>query len=560
MSKNHISDLYIKYKTGNSYKSKLCPLSFILRKAELGINLTDAERLWLNEHQLNETTEIITAQEQYRNSLLTELKAELIELKKNEFVRSSYTKPSVDSNVALALYKVNIGEKIIESEKRYVYDDYIRFLDFKELKRKHGIIEDIPFGDKLNRIIIKIDNNSTLNASEIELIVTNNLHSLITSLDKQFRLLQKKYNATIHNGYSNKLLLLYILQKIDEKTVLTQEESQYLRKNGFSETLQESQQIELSSLKLKYIATQDQESKISSHLYKVLRRIDSNIPLSESDINFLKKRNLNETLKCALKNSADVLAQKVSEGVDLSKDDIIWCETYLFDEIVFNWLKKKYEVEFQSCSSDSRLSSILKQLNAGIRLKDEDFVWLESEDIYPQSRKIKICHHTLEAEFFENEFERSKDYWKLASASAQWRKAEKPFNSINLFRDLIIEKINPAKLRAALLTTKGGALRDLEDLVEAEKSALKAIDIYPDRHDPYTLIGALCYDTERYEEGSKWFEKAIKRGAQPKDQDSEIKRILRKKQNQNLIDYLLKKDPIRFSWVKGFAKKISDRK
>lgn len=386
-------------------------------------------------------------------------------------------------------------------------------------------------------------------------------HSFISTLEKQFRLLQEKYNAIVHDEFKdNKLLLLYVLQKIDEKLVLTHEENQFLRKNGYLETLEKSQQIEFSSLKFKYNATQDQESKINSHLYKVLRKIDSDSPLPDSDINFLKKRNLNETLKFAFKKNADNLIDKIKEGVDLSKDDVLWCETYFFEEIVLNWLKKKYDVKSQTSFTDSRLLTVLKNLDAGIRLKDDEVVWLNGENLFRRSSKIYICHHIIEALFYESEFKRLKDHWKLASASAQWRKAEKPLNAINLIRDINIDNFNPAKLRAALLTTLGGALRDVEDLDQAEKNALKAISNYPDSHNPYTLMGALCYDTKRYEEGSKWFEEAIKRGAQLKDEDSEIKKILRKEHNHNLVDYLLKKDPIRFSWVKEFIKNISNRK
>lgn len=561
MSNNLISDRYLKYKIDNLHESALSPLNFILRKAELGINLTDAEWFWLIEHQLNETTEIITEQERYRNSLLTEIRGELIELKKNQFVRSIFTIPSPDSDICLTLYKVNVGEKLIDSERRYVFDDYIRFLDYNELKRKHGITEDIAFGDKISQILTKINDNSTINANEIELIITHNAHSFMAKLEKQFISLQEKYNAILHDEFNdNNLLLLYVLQKIDEKLVLNHEEKQYLRKNGLLETLEESQKIEFSSLKFKYNATQDQESKINSNLYKVLKKIDSDSPLPGSDINFLKKRNLNETLKFALKKNADNLVLKIKEGVDLSKDDVLWCETYFFEEIVLSWLKKKYDVKYQTSSTDTRLLTILKNLDTSIQLKDDEVVWLEGEKLFRRSSKIYICHHKIEAHFCESEFKRLKNYWKLASASAHWRKAEKPLNAINLIRDINIDKIKPAKLRAALLTTLGGALRDVENLDQAEKSALKAISNYPDSHNPYTLMGALCYDTERYEEGSKWFEEAIKRGAQPKDEDSEIKKILRKDHNHNLVEYLLKKDPFRFSWVKEFVKNISNKK
>ena len=120
--------------------------------------------------------------------------------------------------------------------------------------------------------------------------------------------------------------------------------------------------------------------------------------------------------------------------------------------------------------------------------------------------------------------------------------------------------VRPLYARAALFTTRGGAFRDIEYLIEAEKCALEAIKHFPDSHNPYTLMGALCYDSGDYAEGDKWFEKAIKRGAKPHDQDSEIKRILRKKQNPELIAHLLKKDPKRFAWVKDFSRGAGNRK
>lgn len=71
---------------------------------------------------------------------------------------------------------------------------------------------------------------------------------------------------------------------------------------------------------------------------------------------------------------------------------------------------------------------------------------------------------------------------------------------------------------------------------------------------PYTLLGAICYATGRYDEGHRWFEEARKRGATEKDEDTEIKRILQKtkdkKKLQEFIDYLLNKDSHRYYWVK----------
>jgi hypothetical protein len=75
----------------------------------------------------------------------------------------------------------------------------------------------------------------------------------------------------------------------------------------------------------------------------------------------------------------------------------------------------------------------------------------------------------------------------------------------------------------------------------------------------YTLLGALCFDTGRYTEGTVWFQKAIAKGAKPQDQDSEIKRILQKNHDPKLIAHLLNTDPSRFAWVKSFANKFPHR-
>jgi hypothetical protein len=105
-----------------------------------------------------------------------------------------------------------------------------------------------------------------------------------------------------------------------------------------------------------------------------------------------------------------------------------------------------------------------------------------------------------------------------------------------------------------LLTTRGGALRDFGNLTDAEKCALQAIAYWSKSHNPYTLLGAICYGTGRHVEGDRWFDEARKRGATERDVDAEIKRVLQKikdkKELQALIDYLINKDSRRYAWVK----------
>ena len=84
------------------------------------------------------------------------------------------------------------------------------------------------------------------------------------------------------------------------------------------------------------------------------------------------------------------------------------------------------------------------------------------------------------------------------------------------------------------------------------------MECQPDSYRPYTLLGAICYDKGKYPEGDKWFEMAVKRGATVNDVDDEIKRIVRTTKNEDkrreVSEYLLKKDPIRYSWASSYLK------
>jgi len=286
--------------------------------------------------------------------------------------------------------------------------------------------------------------------------------------------------------------------------------------------------------------------------------------LPEADLNYLRKRKLHKTVKFAFQDEADRLINKIKQGYGLRPDNIAWCKQHDFSEIIFLTLKKDYGIEYRNDTPESPLYAVLEKLEAKERLSDEDVVWLESENwcrpkyhdkVFNWEDKIYIIHHTQEACFYETEFQRIKNYWNLVNASAHWRKAEQPEHALELTSNPdLIPSLKENKLKAALLTTRGGALRDIEMLEDAEYCAREAIKHFPKSHNPYTLMGALCYATRRYDEGDKWFEEAVKRGAKPKDQDAEIRRILNKKKGKDrkeMIEDLIAKDPVRFAWVKS---------
>ncbi len=158
----------------------------------------------------------------------------------------------------------------------------------------------------------------------------------------------------------------------------------------------------------------------------------------------------------------------------------------------------------------------------------------------------------IEATFYEHEYQRTQNLWNIANASSHWRGANQSKKAIKLTEDIHITDIHDQKLKSALLTTRGGALRDAEMFEAAEICALKAICFQPESYRPYNLVGALYYDRRQYDEGDMWFEEAIQRGATPNDVDAELKRIVRRTkgdERQQLIHHLLQKDPIRYAWA-----------
>jgi hypothetical protein len=549
-------------------RDPLSTLYYILRKAELAKDLTSKEWDWLSSQEFHDAMGIIKSQEEnrkaisdYRAALASEIRNDLITLGGNKFVKKSVlTFPNVDSERALIFFKIHNQEELSDSELDLVDKSYQSFLSFSKLKNKYGITEAIPSDiDSLKRLS-KIELGQSLCTDDFQWLHKHAIVSLLHLLVAQTTELLNKYQCDASSLSALDSLKLFLsLQKIEERLILTDEEQQFLAQNGYTLALGIAQTEEFIVLKKQYHATQFESNYPSQHLYKVLKKIQAEKSLSEPDINYLKKRKLDQTLKCIYQRKADQLIGKVQQGHGLTNDDMEWCKEYNFPEIIFLALKSDYAIKDRKDSVESLLYPILLKLNSEQRLSDNDVIWLEAEKLMHPSTKIFIAHHRLEALHAEDEFKRTKGYWNLVNASAHWRKADEPELALKLTNNLQqLRSLKEAKLKSALLTTRGGALRDLDQLIDAENCALEAISFFPSSHNPYTLMGALCYNTGRYEEGDEWFEKAVKRGAKPNDQESEIRRILNKKkgkERQQIVKHLLAKDPIRFAWVKQYASK-----
>jgi tetratricopeptide (TPR) repeat protein len=306
-----------------------------------------------------------------------------------------------------------------------------------------------------------------------------------------------------------------------------------------------------------------------SHLYKVLKRLDLSNQLGEQDINFLRKRKLTKTIEIANDKYANTLKFNIESGEILNESEIQWLQNNGRKDIIalaqqkhFATLKRKYGLIDSSLALEP-FYGIMVKLEKKERLDPKLVLQLMEEELLSRSGKIALSYYRLEAEFYEQEFHRTANKWDIPTASSYWRKADEPKQALKL-TNLDLSQIRESKLKSAISVTRGASFRDMDNLADAEICAKKAMEYHPDSHQPYTLMGAICYDKGYYQKGDYWFDQAIDRGAEAEDIDAERKRVIRSTKDENkrheAAEYLLKKDSQRYAWAKSYLKKSQDNR
>lgn len=214
----------------------------------------------------------------------------------------------------------------------------------------------------------------------------------------------------------------------------------------------------------------------------------------------------------------------------------------------FAKLRKKYRTQWHRSSSPSEpLYPILLQIDEGELLNEEEVRWLESHGLYA----------TL-AIYEEKEYRRSRDAWMLIRASSYWRRAKEARRAVKASEHLLAEHFasGTPSFRSAVLTTRGGAFRDLDDLDAAERCAREAIDHKRTSHHPYNLLGAIHWQRGEAEEGDECFVRAQELGRIPQYQErKERERALEvagPQQREAVAKYLLEKNPSKYGWAKRY--------
>lgn len=587
----HFTALKDKYQANNYQNlSPNSPLYFILRKADLGIEILDLEYIWLQKENLLATVQVIRNQQKQRSKDRLDLGVEFTKLKSKYQVNNDHTSWAV-SPLYLILCKVDLGNFLTEKEFNWLISNGFKKVNsiaienqkFISLKSKYNAnkYQDSHSDSPLYPILKKIDISERLTELEYKWLIEQELSETLEFVRQQeatrrneFIQLKEKYQATKYKSGSLSSPLYPILQKLEAEENLIDTELTWLKEQELIETItiaeEKEKTKEFAALKIKYQATEYEDISPKSHLYKVLKNIDSGNSLGGQDVNFLKKRKLLETIKLANDKYINHLKSKIEENGLLTDSEIEWLKNNGREDIIslvqkrlFSILKSKYAVSnYQDQLPNSPLYLILQKLEKDERIEPKDIGWLEENDLF--YGKIWTKYHIIEANFYQQEFKRTGNRWNLVNASSHLRKADRSKSALELTDNLPLNSIKDNKLKSALLTTRGGAFRDCDKLDDAEICALKAMKYQADSHHPYTLMGAICYQQGKYFEGDKWFNEAIKRGAKPLDMDSEIKSILKKakdeKQRQELVNYLLKKDSNRYAWAKNYLKKQQDKK
>jgi len=213
----------------------------------------------------------------------------------------------------------------------------------------------------------------------------------------------------------------------------------------------------------------------------------------------------------------------------------------------------------------SHLITILEHIDAGQRLRDEDFAWLftDAARLQVSTCLLQTCH-LLEAVHQAERYQKSSNPWVALTACSHYRKGGKPENALTLLDSLGPSRVGNKKLHSAICTVRGGALRDLGQREDALSLGHQAHELQPDNFRPCTLLGALHMELGNFDAGHTWYMKAEKRGARQQSIDDELRKIFRqadKTRRDAMSAFLLGQNPTRYAWAKdsGKPQRATDR-
>jgi hypothetical protein len=216
-------------------------------------------------------------------------------------------------------------------------------------------------------------------------------------------------------------------------------------------------------------------------------------------------------------------------------------------------LRERYGIDiFIEQKHFPRLMNILRRLDDGNRLSDDDVLWLTADGQDYYSEALHAAFHEREAEFYTSEYRRTSDPWNAVNASGHFRKCEQAQKAHDVLTSIPSERQKAPKLRSAIATTHGGVMRDLRRLDDALRLGNQAHELTPKDFRPCTLLGAVNFELGHYDIGRDWYAKAIERGATEHSIDYDLRGIFLRadpSKREEIKAFLLSEDPVRYRWV-----------
>ncbi|CAJ1812838.1 hypothetical protein [Aeromonas hydrophila] len=216
-------------------------------------------------------------------------------------------------------------------------------------------------------------------------------------------------------------------------------------------------------------------------------------------------------------------------------------------------LREKYGVTgYVESHHLKQLMAILLKLDAGTRLLETETIWLKSNGREFETKEILHTYNRFEADHWLAEYRNSKNPWSAVNASGHLRKCAASNEAIALLSAIPAKRQGQPKLKSAILTTHGGAMRDRGEHTAALNMGAEAHRLQPNNFRPCTLLGAVCIELGNISEGHEWYCKAEARGAGRDSIMSDVRSLLTRMtadKREAVIAELLRIHPEQYRWL-----------
>ena len=327
-----------------------------------------------------------------------------------------------------------------------------------------------------------------------------------------------------------------ILERLEEQKTVSSHSLDYLRKLGLS-ALEKFAQRELTYEVFRQLAEveKNQRERVAEE-HRQAKQIAKALQEAEKEARYKAYQAQLKAERIAYESSPQYIAKTRNKA-----------------------LRERYEIHgFIEQRHFARLMNILRRIDEAKRLVDDDMLWLATKGQEYFTPPLRKAFHHTEAQFFASEYERTLDPWHAVNASGHYRKCAQPSKANALLGSIPIERLKAPKLRSAIATTHGGVMRDLNELNQAMQLGTQAHQLTPEDFRPCTLLGAVNFELGSYEAGQEWYAKAVKRGAEQRVIDYDLRGILLRAtaaKRKEIEQFLLRQDQARYQWIKNLRAK-----